>query len=60
MAGTLNMTAGSPARLILRFSVPILLGNLLQQLYSLVDSLIVGRLLGVTALAAVSASGWLD
>ena len=54
------MTSGSPVRLILRFALPILAGNLLQQLYNLVDSLIVGRLLGVTALAAVSASGWLD
>ena len=54
------MTSGSPVRLILRFALPMLAGNLLQQLYNLVDSLIVGRLLGVTALAAVSASGWLD
>ena len=46
--------------LILAFAIPILAGNLIQQLYSLVDSLIVGQLLGVTALAAVSASGWLD
>ena len=54
------MTSGSPVRLILRFALPILAGNVLQQLYNLVDSLVVGRLLGVTALAAVSASGWLD
>ncbi len=54
------MTSGSPARVIFVFALPILAGNLLQQLYSLVDSLIVGRLLGVAALAAVSASGWLD
>ena len=54
------MTAGRPAKLILLFALPILLGNMLQQLYSLVDSLIIGRLLGVTALTAVSASGWLD
>ncbi len=54
------MTAGSPVRLILGFAVPVLAGNLLQQLYNLIDSLIIGRLLGVTALAAVSASGWLD
>ncbi|MBQ9211454.1 MAG: MATE family efflux transporter [Clostridia bacterium] len=60
MAKTINMTTGKPIRLILGFAVPILLGNLLQQLYNLVDSLIVGHLLGVTALAAVSASGWLD
>ena len=54
------MTVGNPVRLILTFAVPILAGNMLQQLYSLVDSLIIGRLLGVTALTAVSASGWLD
>ena len=54
------MTAGNPVKLILIFALPILAGNLLQQLYSLVDSLIIGRLLGVTALTAVSASGGLD
>lgn len=60
MAQTKDMTAGNPVRLILGFALPVLAGNLLQQLYSLIDSLIIGRLLGVTALAAVSASGWLD
>ena len=60
LARTKNMTAGNPIRLILSFALPILAGNMLQQLYSLVDSLIIGRLLGVTALTAVSASGWLD
>lgn len=54
------MTTGNPVKLILRFAFPVLAGNMLQQLYSLFDSLIIGRLLGVTALAAVSASGWLD
>ncbi len=54
------MTSGNPVKLILVFALPILAGNLLQQLYSLVDSLIIGQLLGVTALTAVSASGWLD
>ena len=57
---TEDMTAGNPVKLILIFALPILAGNMLQQLYSLVDSLIIGRLLGVTALTAVSASGWLD
>ena len=55
-----DMTSGNPVKLILVFALPILMGNLLQQLYSLVDSLIIGQLLGVTALTAVSASGWLD
>ena len=54
------MTSGNPVRLILVFAFPILIGNLMQQLYSLIDSLIIGQLLGVTALTAVSASGWLD
>ena len=60
MASTRDMTVGNPSRLILLFSLPILAGNALQQLYSLVDSLVVGNLLGVTALSAVSSSGWLD
>lgn len=54
------MTAGSPAKLILVFALPIMAGNLLQELYILIDTLIIGQLLGVTALTAVSASGWLD
>ena len=40
------MTLGNPAKLIVSFALPVLAGNLLQQLYSLMDSLIVGRLLG--------------
>ena len=60
MARITDMTSGNPVKLILVFAFPILLGNLLQQLYSLIDSLIIGQLLGVTALTAVSASGWLD
>ena len=60
MARIKDMTSGNPVKLILFFALPILAGNMLQQLYSLIDSLIIGRLLGVTALTAVSASGWLD
>lgn len=60
MSQTHDMTYGSPTRHILAFSLPIVAGNLLQQLYSLVDTLVVGRVEGVTALAAVSSSGWLD
>ena len=60
MARIKDMTSGNPVKLILVFALPVLAGNMLQQLYSLVDSLIIGRLLGVTALTAVSASGWLD
>lgn len=57
---TKDMTQGSPTKLILQFSLPLLAGNILQQLYNLVDTLVVGRAEGVTALAAVSSTGWLD
>ena len=50
------MTSGSPLRLILVFMVPLLLGNLFQQFYNIVDAMIVGRLLGADALAAVGSS----
>lgn len=49
----LKMTHGNPYQLILRFSIPLLLANLLQQLYSMVDSAVVGRFVGTEALAAV-------
>ncbi len=52
-SGALNMTQGSPYQLILRFSIPLLLANLLQQLYNMVDSAVVGRFVGTQALAAV-------
>ena len=55
-----DMTAGKPIRLILRFAVPVMAGNLLQQVYSLADTLIIGRAEGVAALAAVASSGWLE
>ena len=51
-----NLTVGPPARLILTFTLPLLIGNLFQQLYSLTDALVVGRLLGVDALASVGAT----
>ena len=54
---TLDMTTGSPIGKIFRFFVPVLLGNLLQQLYSTVDSVIVARFIGVDAFAGVSATG---
>lgn len=60
MARTKDMTVGSPFRLILTFCLPIIMGNLLQQVYSLVDTLVIGRVEGVTALAAVSSAGWPD
>lgn len=54
---TKDMTQGSPMKLILGFSIPILLGTLFQQCYSIVDTVIVGRFLGVDSLAAVGATG---
>ena len=53
---TIDMTTGSPSKKILLFSLPILLGNIFQQIYSLSDTLVVGRYLGKEALAAVGAS----
>ena len=54
---TRDLTTGSPIRLILQFAVPTLLGLLFQQLYNLVDTMIVGKLLGAQALAAVGSTG---
>lgn len=52
-----DMTVGEPMKLIFVFSIPLLLGNMFQQFYSLVDTIIVGRLLGTNALAAVGSTG---
>ena len=52
-----ELTHGSPARLIFFFSLPLLCGNAFQQIYSMVDTIIVGRTLGVGALAGVGATG---
>ncbi len=54
---TKDMTQGSPMKLILGFSVPLLFGFLFQQFYSVVDTVIVGRFLGVNALAGVGSTG---
>ena len=50
---TMNMTAGNPVKLILIFSVPLLIGNIFQQFYNLADSIIVGRFINADALAAI-------
>jgi len=52
-----NLAEGSPFKLIVGFSFPLLLGNLFQQFYSVVDTIIVGKLLGVASLAAVGSTG---
>ena len=54
---TKNMTEGSEIGNILRFTLPLLIGNLFQQFYNIVDSAIVGRFLGSDKLAAVGATG---
>lgn len=54
---TKDMTTGSPVKLILLFSIPLLIGNIFQQFYSMVDTIIVGRFVGVDALAAVGSTG---
>lgn len=54
---TKNMTVGSPTKLILKFFMPLLLGMLFQQLYNMMDTMIVGRFLGAKALAAVGGTG---
>ncbi len=54
---TRNLTVGSPMRLILGFALPTLFGLLFQQMYNMVDTMIVGKLLGSMALAAVGATG---
>lgn len=53
---TLDMTKGNPTKTILTFALPILIGNLFQQLYNIVDSVVVGRFLGKDALAAVGSA----
>ena len=57
MKTTMNMTEGRPLALLSVFALPLLIGNLFQQAYNLADSMIVGRLLGADALAAVGATG---
>ncbi|HZU92766.1 MAG TPA: MATE family efflux transporter [Microbacterium sp.] len=52
-----SLTTGRPWRVILAFSIPLLLGNVVQQLYQFVDAIVVGRHLGVDSLAAVGATG---
>lgn len=53
---TNDMTRGNPTRLIISFTLPVLFGNLCQQLYGMVDSIIVGRAISMEALAAVGAT----
>ena len=56
MSMTKEMTTGKPYKLILSFALPMIFGNVFQQLYNMVDTIIVGKYVGVDALAAVIAS----
>ena len=53
----IDMTEGNPVKAIILFTLPLLLGNIFQQLYNVVDSMVVGNFVGYLALGAVSSSG---
>ena len=54
-----DMTTGRPLPLIITFALPLMIGNIFQQLYTVVDTMVVGKALGVDALAALGATDWL-
>ena len=51
------MTVGNPVRLIIQFMIPMFLGNVFQQFYNIVDSIVAGQFIGVDALAAIGSTG---
>ena len=55
-----NMTEGRPVPLIFSFAIPLMIGNVFQQLYTVVDTMVVGKALGVSALAALGAADWMN
>lgn len=55
-----NMTEGRPVSLIVTFALPLMLGNVFQQLYTVVDTVVVGKALGVGALASLGAADWFN
>ena len=55
-----DMTHGRPIRLILLFSLPLMLGSVFQQLYTIVDTIIIGRGVGMQALASIGAADWIN
>lgn len=57
---TKDLTKGNPAKLLLLFSLPLMAGNIFQQLYTVVDTAVVGKVLGVETLAALGAVDWLN
>ncbi len=60
MAKTIDMTQGKPSKLLLKFAFPVLIGNLFQQLYTLVDRVIVGQFVGANAFSAVGSTNALS
>jgi len=60
MGRTLNMTTGNPTRLLFSFALPLMFGNIFQQFYTIVDTAIVGRGVGMLALAALGTVDWLN
>lgn len=60
MAKIRTMTEGHPLKLIFAFSLPLMFGNVFQQFYTVVDTMVVGQALGVGALAALGAADWLN
>ena len=59
-SNTKDFTTGSPLKLIITFAIPLMIGNIFQQLYTVVDTMVVGKVLGVDALAALGATDWLN
>lgn len=55
-----SMTEGSPTRLLISFALPLMMGNVFQQLYTVVDTAVVGQVVGVGALASLGAADWLN
>lgn len=54
------MTSGAPLRILFSFALPLMVGNIFQQLYTMVDSMVVGKVLGLNALAAIGNGEWLN
>ena len=60
MSKHINMTQGKPLKLLVSFAIPLMFGNIFQQLYTVVDTAIVGRGVGLDALAALGSVDWLN
>ena len=60
MAAEKDMTVGDPQKIILNFTIPVFIGNVFQQVYSMADTVIVGKFVGTKALAAVGATGTIN